>query len=74
MSGVAGCRRFVLCAVMFLAGAAYGQSVDLRVTNLFDKAPPRVDTGEVFGVNNIPLGNGYDLDGREFFGSIRYKF
>ena len=44
------------------------------VSNIFDKAPPRVDGSEVFSVNNVPIGNGYDLDGREFFGSVRYKF
>jgi iron complex outermembrane receptor protein len=46
----------------------------LGVSNIFAKAPPRVDSDEVFSVNNIPIGNGYDLNGREFFGSIRYKF
>lgn len=44
------------------------------VTNLFDEAPPLIDTNEVFGVSNISIGNGYDLDGREFFGSISIRF
>lgn len=44
------------------------------VTNIFDTAPPLIDTSEVFGINNIPIGNGYNLDGREFFGQIRYRF
>jgi len=44
------------------------------VTNIFDNAPPLVDTNEVFGINNIPIGNGYNLDGREFFGQLLYRF
>ena len=44
------------------------------VTNLFDKNPPLIDTNEVFGVSNTPIGNGYNLDGREFFASISYEF
>ncbi|MEO0464179.1 MAG: TonB-dependent receptor [Pseudomonadota bacterium] len=44
------------------------------ITNLFDTAPPLVDTNEVFGINNIPIGNGYNLDGREYFAQILYRF
>lgn len=44
------------------------------VTNVFDTDPPRIDTNEVFGIANTPIGNGYDLDGREFFASVSYKF
>jgi iron complex outermembrane receptor protein len=44
------------------------------VTNIFDKAPPLVDTNEVFAISNTPIGNGYNLDGREFFGQLLYRF
>ncbi|MEM9312466.1 MAG: TonB-dependent receptor, partial [Pseudomonadota bacterium] len=44
------------------------------ITNLFDNDPPLIDTNEVFGVSNIPIGNGYNLDGREFFAQILYRF
>jgi iron complex outermembrane receptor protein len=44
------------------------------VSNIFDKAPPRVDSSEVFSVANTPIGNGYDLFGRQFFGSVQLKF
>ena len=44
------------------------------VSNLFDKAPPRVDLSEVLAIANAPIGNGYDLNGCEFFGSINVKF
>ena len=80
---VPGDGRF--CRDVGFAGKYFTHTVSLRwteeqwearvgVSNLFDRSPPRVDTNEVFAVNNIPIGNGYDLDGREFFGSIRYKF
>ncbi len=49
-------------------------TLTLGITNLFDRAPPQVDSNEVFAVNNVAIGNGYDFDGREFFGSIRYSF
>ncbi len=44
------------------------------VTNLFDEAPPLVDTSAVFGVSNTPIGNGYNLDGREFFLAVEKRF
>ena len=44
------------------------------VSNIFDKAPPLVDSSEVFAISNTPIGNGYDLDGREFFMSMSKKF
>ncbi len=46
----------------------------IGVSNIFDTAPPLVDGSEVFSVSNTPIGNGYDLDGREIFGSISLKF
>ncbi|MWV27326.1 TonB-dependent receptor domain-containing protein [Aurantiacibacter rhizosphaerae] len=52
------------------------ENIRLRagISNLFDEAPPLIDTNEVFGISNTPIGNGYDLDGREFFGSVRVRF
>lgn len=44
------------------------------VTNIFDTAPPLIDTNEVFGISNTPIGNGYNLDGREFFAQLLYRF
>lgn len=47
----------------------------LGVTNIFDVAPPLVDCNELGACrSNTPLGNGYNLDGREFFISTRYRF
>ncbi len=44
------------------------------VTNVFNESPPLIDTNEVFGVSNTPIGNGYDLNGREYFGSVSVRF
>ncbi len=44
------------------------------VTNIFDTAPPLIDTAEVLGISNTPIGNPYDFDGREFFVQLRYAF
>ena len=49
-------------------------SVGIGVRNVFDKNPPRIDTGSVFGRNNVPLGGGYDLNGRRFFANVSKKF
>jgi iron complex outermembrane receptor protein len=51
---------------------------DLRViagvTNLFDRNPPLVDGSEVLSIANAAIGNGYNLDGREFFAQVLYRF
>jgi iron complex outermembrane receptor protein len=51
-------------------------SLTLRVgvSNVFDRNPPLVDSGEVFAISNTPIGNGYDLDGRQFFVSATKQF
>lgn len=51
-----------------------GLTVRVGVTNVFDRSPPLVDSNEVFAISNTPIGNGYNLDGREFFASIRKAF
>ncbi|QZH73863.1 MAG: TonB-dependent receptor [Erythrobacter sp.] len=54
----------------------FNEDITLRagVTNIFDTNPPLIDTNEVFGISNTPIGNGYDLDGREFFASASIRF
>ena len=53
---------------------------DLRIIagirNLFDTAPPRVSprVGGFTQIANTPLGTGYDLEGREFFAQVLYRF
>ena len=46
----------------------------IGVTNIFDRDPPNVDPNEVFSISNVPIGAGYNLDGREFFATMKYKF
>lgn len=47
------------------------------IRNVFDEAPPRVDTstvGHPLAVNNTPLGYGYDLNGRVYFLNVAVNF
>ncbi len=44
------------------------------VTNIFNNEPPLVDSAEVFAVANAAIGNGYNLNGREFFTQLLYRF
>ncbi|TMM48743.1 TonB-dependent receptor domain-containing protein [Qipengyuania marisflavi] len=44
------------------------------VDNIFNTAPPLVDSSEVLAIANTAIGNGYDYDGREFFLSVEKKF
>ncbi len=75
----------VFCRNVFSADAYFVSSASVRVdfdwfqirlgvSNIFDRKPPLIDTAEVFGISNTPIGNGYDLDGREYFGSISVRF
>jgi iron complex outermembrane receptor protein len=76
----------VYCADVGFAKTYFVHSASLRyefsdkfevrvgVSNVFDRSPPKIDTNEVFGVINTPIGNGYDLNGREFFASTKFKF
>ncbi len=53
-----------------------GSNYELRagITNLFDTSPPLVDGDEVLSISNVPLGGGFDLNGREFFAAIEFNF
>ncbi|WP_100259499.1 TonB-dependent receptor domain-containing protein [Qipengyuania seohaensis] len=44
------------------------------VDNIFNTAPPRIDSSQGFAIANTVIGAGYDYDGREFFASITYEF
>jgi iron complex outermembrane receptor protein len=47
----------------------YGDTVTLGigVRNVFDEKPPYVDGTEYIAINRIPIGYGYDLNGRVYF-------
>lgn len=49
--------------------------VILGVRNIFDTAPPQVSPRSgVLQISNTALGGPYDLNGREFFGQLLYRF
>ena len=57
-----------------LAYNADSWNVIVGVNNIFDKAPPLVSPREVLSINNVPIGNGYDLNGREYSIRVRKTF
>ena len=70
------CRDVGFADAYFVHSASVGYTADTwRVTagvsNVFNTAPPEVDSSEVFAISNTPVGNGYDLDGRRFFVNAR---
>jgi iron complex outermembrane recepter protein len=75
----------LFCRDVGFAGKYFTHAVSLRyrddnwtvragISNLFNRAPPLVDSNEVFAIANTAIGNGYDYDGREFFFSVQKKF
>ena len=75
----------VNCRPVFFAEDYFVNSVTLRyrgddwqilagVNNVFDREPELVDSREVFAISNVPLGNGYDLNGREYFVRVNKTF
>lgn len=44
------------------------------INNVFDTKPPFIDTDGVFGLQNVPIGIGYDLQGRTFFTNVGVRF
>ncbi|MBO6945383.1 TonB-dependent receptor [Altererythrobacter sp.] len=73
------CRDVGFADEQFLHTASIRYSADtwsllVGVDNIFDTAPPLVDSSEVLAINNVAIGNGYDYDGREIFVSISKQF
>ena len=75
----------ILCRDVGFTGEYFEHAVSLRwdngdfrviagVSNLFDRNPPLVDGSEVLSIANAAIGNGYNLDGREFFAQLLYRF
>ena len=44
------------------------------VRNVFDKEPPMVDGTEIQSKSNVPLGYGYNINGRSYFMNASYRF
>ncbi|MBA4764016.1 MAG: TonB-dependent receptor [Erythrobacter sp.] len=73
------CRDIGFADAYFVSNASVRVEFDrfdvrVGVSNIFDESPPLIDTNEVFGVSNIPIGNGYDYNGREYFASVAVRF
>ena len=49
-------------------------AVTVGISNVFNKAPEKVDTSGVFGRRNYPFGIGYDLNGRSIYVTARKRF
>ena len=50
-------------------------SLIVGVNNVLDKSPALVDPYELItSISNVPLGNGYDLEGREYFIRVSKSF
>ena len=53
-------------------------TIGFGVRNVFNQEPPRVDPGENFeslnSIGNVPIGYGYDLNGRTYFLNVQAKF
>jgi len=77
--GDVDCRPIVEAPAYWEHAASISYRADdwsalVGVSNVFDTRPPLVDPGYVFSVSNIPIGNGYDLNGREFFVRLNKRF
>jgi iron complex outermembrane receptor protein len=79
LGGDVNCRDIGFADDYFLHSASlyfYGDVWTLGggVRNLFNTAPPLVDGSEILAVNNVPLGVGYDLNGRVYFLNVQANF
>lgn len=48
-------------------------TIALGLRNVFNKAPPRVDSSEASTINGTLIGRGYDINGRSLFFNIAYR-
>ncbi len=53
----------------------YGDTLTIGagIRNVFDESPPLVDGTEYLALNRIPIGYGYDLNGRVYFFNIIWR-
>jgi iron complex outermembrane receptor protein len=49
-------------------------TVGVGARNIFNKKPPLVDGRVVFSSFNVPLGAGYDMNGRTYFVNVQARF
>ncbi len=68
---------FIKNYVVHTASAYYrtdNMVIGMGVRNLFDKEPPMVDRDEMDSKSNVPIGYGYNINGRNFFVNVEYIF
>lgn len=68
---------FIKNYVVHTASAYYrtdNMVIGMGVRNLFDKEPPMVDRTEIDSKSNVPIGYGYNINGRNFFVNVEYIF
>jgi len=67
-------EQFLHTASLTYSGSNF--EIIVGVSNIFDTAPPQVSPAAagITDISNTVLGAGYDYNGREFFGSINYRF
>jgi iron complex outermembrane receptor protein len=68
---------FIKNYVVHTASAYYrtdNMVIGMGVRNLFDKEPPMVDGSEIDSKSNVPLGYGYNINGRNYFVNLEYTF
>ncbi|WOI52110.1 TonB-dependent receptor domain-containing protein [Parvularcula sp. LCG005] len=63
---------FTHTASLYYRGDSWTLGAGIR--NVFDTAPPMVDSSEITARNNTPLGYGYDLMGRTYYVNIGKEF
>ncbi len=63
---------FVSDMSVYYRGDVWTLGAGLR--NVFNEAPPVVDSNEVFARNNVPFGAGYDILGRTLFVNAVYRW
>ena len=66
--------RTMLCIIVSLYYRQDNWNVGVGVRNVFDKEPPMVDGIEIQSKSNVPLGYGYNINGRSYFMNVLYRF
>ncbi len=72
------CRDYADTSSYWLHSASlywYGDTLTIGagIRNVFDETPPYVDGTEYVALNRIPIGYGYDLNGRTYFFNIIWR-
>jgi len=67
-------RYFVHNASIAYRNEDSDYGVSIGINNILDEDPPFVDGSEVLSLSNVPIGNGYAVNGRTFVLQVRKGF